>query len=180
MRIYFEGDFGGRWQADLLLIGRDGTKLRLPLEVSAEGRGSATVPVDDVAEGFLLLRNVAGEEVPPRRYTYAAEIERGYPFEIVSIEATPAERGVELRWETASEQDLLGFNVLRVREQSGPVVVVNPVWIPALGDRSNPTVYHYLDAAALEGVAYVYRVQGITRDGLTRASDPVGVHPSAP
>ena len=84
-------------------------------------------------------------------------------------------RGVELRWETLSEQDLVGFNVLRSREDGGVAVAVNPVWIPALGDRMNSTAYHYLDATAEPGIAYVYRIQGITKHGLTRRTEAVVV-----
>jgi hypothetical protein len=173
MKVHFEGEFPGLWQADLLLVGKDGSKRRLAFEIPAEGRGSTTIPVDDVAEGILLLRNLAGDEVPPRRYTYAVEGDRQYPFEIVSLEATPVELGITLNWETAVEQDLVGFNVLRVREAGGTTVSVNPVWIPALGDGTSATAYHYMDSTAEPGVAYVYRIQGITRKGLTRLSDPV-------
>ena len=81
--------------------------------------------------------------------------------------------------ETATEQDLVGFNVLRVRESGGDEVAINPVWIPALGNHTQQTAYHYLDATAQPGVAYVYRVQGITRRGLTRESDAIIVRPGA-
>jgi len=173
MKVHFEGEFPGRWQADLLLVGKDGSKRRLAFEIPAEGRGATTVPVDEVAEGILLVRNLAGTEVPPRRYTYAVEGDRQYPFEIVLFEAAPVEMGITLSWETAVEQDLVGFNVVRVREKGGTMVAVNPVWIPALGDGTSATAYHYMDSTAEPGVAYVYRIQGITRKGLTRLSDPV-------
>jgi len=68
---------------------------------------------------------------------------------------------------------LIGFNVLRVRENGGSEVVVNPVWIPALGDRGRPTSYHFQDRDVDPDASYIYRVQGITSDGLTSTSDPV-------
>lgn len=173
IRAHFEGEFPGRWQADLLLIGQDGTKRRVSLDVSPGGRGNITVPADSVEEAILLVRNLSGEEVPPRRYTYALEVDRDYPFDIVSLEALPATDGVALAWETASEQDLVGFNVLRTPERGGSAVAVNPVWVPALGERAASTAYHFLDSTAEPGVSYVYRIQGITRRGLTRLSDPV-------
>lgn len=179
-RVHFEGEFPGRWQVDLLLVGKDGSRRRLPLAISAEGRGAATVPVDDVEEALLLVRNLATDDVPPRRYTYVVEADRDYPFTIVSLEATALRSGIAVSWETAVEQDLAGFNVLRGRADGGPEMAVNPVWIPALGDLANPTAYHYLDPTAKPGVDYVFRVQGITTHGLTRSSDPVVARRSPP
>jgi len=175
LRLDFDGEFPGRWEADLVLFGGDGSRRRLAVPLSAEGRGSVTVPADEVAEALLLVRNTAGEEVPARRYTYAIDHERDYPFELAAFEATSAPRGIALAWETSSERELVGFNLLRMREGGGPVVGVNPVPVPALGDPASATAYHYQDATVEPGVAYVYRVQGVTRLGLTRRSDPVFV-----
>jgi hypothetical protein len=173
IRVHFDGEFPGRWQADLLLIGVDGTKHRVPFELAAPGRGDLTVPADGVEEAILLIRNLASEEVPARRYTYALEADRDYPFDLVSLEAIATPGGIALAWETASEQDLVGFNVLRAPERGGAAVAVNAVWIPALGTPSAPTAYRFLDATAESGESYVYRIQGITRRGLTRLSDPI-------
>jgi hypothetical protein len=175
LRIDFDGEFPGRWEADLLLFGSDGTKRRVAFPLSPEGRGAVTVPADEVAEALLLVRNTAGDEVPPRRYTYAVDHERHYPFEIATFEATSAPHGVALAWETSSEQDLAGFNLRRMREGGGATVTINPVLVPALGDLLSATAYHYLDTTAEPGVSYVYRVQGVTRLGLTRQSEPAFV-----
>jgi hypothetical protein len=174
LRIHFEGEFAGRFEADVLLIGRDGSKRRLPLRL-VEGRGESVFPVDALSEVLLLVRHLASEDRTPRRYTYAVHGERGYPFELVALDLAAGgdgpDDGVAIVWETASEQDLIGFNVLRAREDGGRVVRINPVWIPALGDASNATSYRYLDRTAERGVRYVYRVEGITRDGLTSIPD---------
>ncbi len=85
------------------------------------------------------------------------------------------EAGVLVEWETASEQRLVGFNLLRTRKAGGPVVVVNPIWIPALGDRAHATSYRFVDPDADPGAAYLYRIQGITTDGLTATSEAVAV-----
>jgi hypothetical protein len=180
MRIRFEGEFAGRWEADVLLIGRDGTKRRLPVAL-IEGRGESVFPADALSEVVLLVRQLSSEDRVARRYTYAVHAERGYPVELVALDVAaaggPAD-GVAVTWETASEQDLIGFNVLRSREEGGPAVRVNPVWIPALGDASNATAYRYLDRTVEPGVRYDYRVEAITRDGLTSVSDPVVHRPT--
>jgi hypothetical protein len=179
MRLHFEGEFTADWDADLVLFREDGSKFRLPLKL-VEGRGDTTIPLEGVASAWLLIRNLGGEASGERRYSYAAHREPGYPFELDLFEAAPAgadASGVLVSWETASEQRLLGFNVLRSREDGGPVVAVNPLWVPALGDAQTPTAYRYLDRSAEPGVAYLYRIQGITIDGLTSETDTVAVQP---
>ena len=52
-------------------------------------------------------------------------------------------------------------------------MAVNPVWVPALGDLETPTTYFFLDTSSEGGTSYVYRVQGVTADGLTSVSEPV-------
>ncbi len=171
-RIHFEGEFTARWQADLLMFGVDGSKRRVAFDLGPEGRTEATVPAGGLDEAVLLVRNVGSDDGAPRGYTYAAHHERGFPFELASIAAEPGEQGVAIRWETVSEQSLVAFNVLRRREDAERTEVVNSVWIPALGELSDSTSYHYVDLSTQPGVAYVYSIQGITRDGLTARSEP--------
>ena len=57
---------------------------------------------------------------------------------------------------------------------------VNPVWVPAVGDETISTSYHYLDRSARDGIVYRYRVEGITTEGLTSRSEPVNVQRAGP
>jgi hypothetical protein len=174
--LRFEGELTAGWEADLLLIDEAGILRRLAIDVSDEGWGQSTVPLDGVAEALLLVRNVGSGDRAAHRYSYAAHRVRGFPFEISTLEARPigeAGDGIDITWDTTSESRLIGFNVLRVREGGGSEVVANPVWIPALGDEARPTSYHFLDRDVVPGASYLYRVQGITSDGLTSTSDPV-------
>ncbi len=174
--LRFDGELTAGWEADLLLIDETGILRRLAIDVSSEGWGQSTVPLDGVAEALLLVRNVGSEDGAAHRYSYAAHRVRGFPFEISTLEARPigdAGDGIDITWETTSESRLIGFNVLRIREDGGSEVVANPVWIPALGDRARPTSYHFLDRDVDPGASYIYRIQGITSDGLTSTSDPV-------
>jgi len=178
LSIRFDGEFGARWEADLLLVERTGTLRRLPIELSAAGRGEVTVPLEEVAEALILIRAGGSDDDVARRYTYSAHREPGYPFDLAFLEARSVDapdEGVLVSWETRSEQQLLGYNVLRSRREGGPEVVANPVWVPALGDAGSATSYQYLDRSADPDVAYIYRVEGITRDGLTSRSDRVMV-----
>jgi hypothetical protein len=178
LRIRFEGEFAARWEADLLVVGRDGSLRRLPLELE-EGQGEIAIPLSAVSEVVLLTRNLGSDDGHARHYTYAAHGERGYPFEIGLLDAVSDRLGggVAVTWETLSEQELIGFNVLRSRETGGRVVTVNSVWIPALGNETDATSYFFLDPSAEPGIAYRYRIEGITRHGMTSSSDAISVRP---
>jgi len=188
LRVHFEGEFAASWEADLLLFDEGGRVRRLALEL-IDSRGEITVPVADVAEAVLLVRNLGSDDGESHRYTYSAQREKDFPFVIVSAGATPTDAtrpGVLVSWETASEQQLLAYNVVRSRADSGSSasspsrLTVNPIWIPALGDPARSTGYRFLDHSAEPGVSYIYRIEGITRDGLTSLSDPFIVAPAPP
>ena len=132
--------------------------------------------MDGLEEVLLLIRNIGGDDEAIPRYTYSANLEKGFPFELTMLEARPVDdpgTGLLVSWETQSEEQLIGFNILRQREQNGRRVVVNPVWIPAVGDQTNPTSYHFIDRSAEPGIPYIYSIDGITTSGLSSRSRPV-------
>ncbi len=173
--LHFEGGVGAAWEADLLLWDTSGAVRRLALPLDGGGRGEIAVPLDGVAEVVMLVRNLGSQDGAAHRYTYAAHREPGYPVEFGSLEARHLGHSVDLSWETSSEQELIGFNILRSRDAGGTESVVNPVWIPALGERDASTSYQYFDRSVEPGASYRYRVQAITVRGMTSLSDPVVV-----
>jgi hypothetical protein len=181
MRVHFEGDVAADWNVDLLLVSDRGTKHRVPLILSPERRGEVIVPLDHLGEAWLLVRNVGSDDGAAHRYTYFANYEPGFPFEITELRARRHEttRGsVVVAWDTAIEQDLVGFNILRRVEDGETEQTINPVWVPALGGVADETAYRYVDRTAEPGVGYVYRIQGITTTGLSSYSETVNVAPS--
>ena len=172
LSLRFEGEYGAAWEADLVLVDGEGVLRRLALDITAEGSGTSRVPLQGVVEAWLLVRNLGGEDGAAHGYSYAAHRERGYPVEIASFQAVDLGDGVDLSWDTASERDLVGFNVLRTTPGAASETVVNSVWIPALGEPDATTSYQFLDREARRDVTYVYRVQAITLDGLTSLSEP--------
>lgn len=181
LTLRFEGETPGTWDADLLLVMDSGQLRRVPVEIGPDGRGRLTVPLDGLAEALLLVRNL-DESGGPRRYSWSADRAAGYPFEIASLDASPLENGegVLLRWETASESGLVGFNVRRILEGGSEERRINPVWIPAFGNLSSPAFYQFVDATAEPGFSYRYRIEGVTSEGLSSFSDPVVVEAKAP
>jgi hypothetical protein len=178
MRVRFEGDFTARWEADLILVDGRGAMRRVSVKLSPEGGGECTVPLDDLAEALLLVRNVGSDDGAERRFTYAVHREKGYPFVLDTLRAVVQPGpggGVLVSWDTSIEQELIGFNILRESENGLLSIAANPVLIPAMGDETHAASYHFLDHTAGDETALRYRVQGVTVDGLTSLSDPVSV-----
>lgn len=77
------------------------------------------------------------------------------------FQAAKAPGGVELSWETVSENTLGGFNLYR-RELNGEYVKVNADLIPSQkGGQAEGSQYTYLDTGAQQGVVYEYRLDVI-------------------
>lgn len=172
--VFFEGDGGARWRADLILVDATGVKRRLALPIENGARGDLVVPAEGVEEALLLVRRIDGELGVRRPYTWAAQLDRGFPFELEALAARPAEDevGVLVSWTTTGETGVLGFNVLRSQQTSAePGVPVNPVWIPAVGSEVSSVSYHFVDRTAEAEQAYLYHVQAVTFEGLTVRSD---------
>ena len=173
--VLFEGAISGRWEADLLLSRADGSLQRVAMPLSDETRAELTVPLDGLDELMLLVRNLSTDEPNALRYTWSIHRERDFPFELVALEASfvEASGGVLVSWETLVERRLMGFNVVRNDESTGESTRINPVWVPAVGDGSSSMAYQFLDATARSDGRYLYRVEGITLEGLTSRSEPV-------
>ncbi|MDH3628565.1 MAG: hypothetical protein OES25_13045 [Acidobacteriota bacterium] len=165
MRIRFEGSFEGQWDADLILVQSNGERRRLPFDLQDGTRGDRTLPLQQIESAWLLIRNL-GEDSTPQTYTVLAHEEPGFPFELLSVEAVATGSGVDIRWETAAEHQMIGFNLVRRVVGGETTVVVNPVWIPSLGDATHATSYSFFDRGADPDIDYEYRIVGITRDAL--------------
>jgi hypothetical protein len=180
LTVRFEGELSARWGADLLVVRNDGGMHRVPLTLDAEDTGEVSVPLQDVREVVLMVRNLDPEGRPARHYTWAAHFEDGFPAEFGAIRAEAAgpDGGALVSWETWSEQGLLGFNVLRARSDGGVASRVNPVWIPSMGGSSGPASYSFFDASAGAGTAYRYRIEAVTLEGLKSLSETAPLAPA--
>jgi hypothetical protein len=180
LTIRFEGDPSARWAVDLLLVHPNGALRRVPVVLDADDASELSVPVQDVREVLLLVRNLDPEGRPARRYSWAAQFEPGFPAEFGALRAEPTSRGAGtlVSWETVTERGLLGFNVLRSRLDRGAAVRVNPVWIPSVGESSGPAAYSFFDAGAEAGVAYRYEIEAVTLEGLASRSEAIPLAPT--
>jgi hypothetical protein len=180
LTIRFEGDVTARWGADLLVVRSDGSLQRVPMPLDAGDAGELSVPLQDIREALLLVRNLDGEGRAARPYSWAAQFEPGFPAEFgaLQVERAGSEGGALVSWETSTERGLLGFNVLRARSDVAEAIRVNPVWIPSVGETSGPASYSFFDSDAEPGVSYRYRVEAVTLEGLTSRSEPVVLAPA--
>jgi len=92
---------------------------------------------------------------------------------LTSFTAAASRAGVTLRWRTASELDVLGFDVWRFG--AGKAVKVNRALVPAKAGASGAS-YRLVDRTARAGASYTYRLRAVGRDGsrVWRASTRIG------
>jgi hypothetical protein len=86
------------------------------------------------------------------------------PVELTSFSAYRKGGVVELRWQTATEQNNFGFEVQR-REDDGAWTVIT--FVAGHGNSSSPKRYEYNDAIGTRHGDIAYRLMQIDRDGTT-------------
>ena len=154
---------GGRPGVDLLIYYPGETQPAL-VPVPFDGdTGKVLIPWAEAREAYIVLRNDAfGPRAEATRFDVRLGRNPLAPFDLAGFTATPFGRSVGLEWTTASEEGLLGWNVLRAPDPSGPFTRINAVAVPALGDGRNDTGYLFVDETARPGRRYYYALEGVT------------------
>ena len=75
---------------------------------------------------------------------------------------------IEVQWETESEFDTVGFNVLRSEAASGNFVRINEIIIPGSVDATLGGSYQFVDTNVEPGTVYYYRLEDIEYDNTTK------------
>jgi len=78
-----------------------------------------------------------------------------------------------LEWETESELDIVGFNILRGDSESGPFLKINDQIIPPSIDPIIGGDYSYTDKNVVAGETYFYILEDIESSGRTNQHGPV-------
>ncbi len=99
--------------------------------------------------------------------------------ELTSFTAQPLDGAVELRWETGSELDNLGFHIYRSPTDAGPYERITARVIPGLGSSPEGATYAYRDASLTNGETYYYKLEDIETTGKTELHGPVSATPEA-
>lgn len=170
---------GGRPGADLLVF-YPGESQPALIPVPFDGpTGRVLIPWADAREVWIILRNDSfGPRAEPSRFDVHLGRNPLAPFDLAAFTATPLGGGVSLEWTTASEEGLLGWNVLRATEPTGPFTRINGVAVPAMGDGRNDTGYLFVDENARAGRRYYYALEGVTVAGLPQRTHVTSARPA--
>jgi hypothetical protein len=98
---------------------------------------------------------------------------------LVSFDATGYDGAVELRWETGSELDNLGFHLYRSSVEEGPYERITGNPIPGLGSSVQGARYSHVDSDLTNGETYYYRLEDIETRGVMNLHGPVSATPEA-
>ena len=99
--------------------------------------------------------------------------------ELLTFTALGGDGAVELRWETGSEVDNVGFYLYRATSESGPYEPVNPNVIPGLGSSPLGASYRYVDSGLVNGTTYYYELEDLESNGVRERHGPVSATPEA-
>ncbi len=82
--------------------------------------------------------------------------------ELLNFNAEPNEEGVVLTWQTATERDNAGFNILRSEQRMGEYVQLNSSLMPTRANNNEGATYSLVDNTAVKGKVYYYQLQDIS------------------
>jgi len=89
--------------------------------------------------------------------------------ELLSFQVHVKKRGAVISWETASELNIMGFNLLRQMVQpdgtGSRMSVINKELVSNQGDAYCGALYHYIDPNIIPGTTYRYYLQALDYDG---------------
>ncbi len=168
--VSVETEPGPGWEIELLVAAPHLPRVwrRVPVRLDEKGRGTVRAPWDDAAEMILMVRRPS-LDAPASRLSYVVTPDEAFPFELTSLAAEPEAGQIRLVWETESERDLVGWQVLRATGR-GPLLPVEGIMVPALGTEDGPVSYQFVDDGVTAGAVYRYRIVGVTIEGLTQRS----------
>ena len=142
--------------------------------------------------GIELTSWVRAADVPPEINSYYGHptdvgnpgYRKGGPLPVVlsHFRSERTDTGVVIRWETASEVETAGFNLLRGTTWQGPFTQLNASLIPGAGTTGEQHDYTWTDTAAKPNVVYYYRIEEVLFDGkrqtlaTTRLKGHVSAH----
>ena len=130
----------------------------------------------DTPAGTIQFNQIYTAETAKNCYCVYAAYTRGQitPVVLQNLSAVSVENGVLISWETVTETNNFGFNIMRAESKDGEQTQVNPEMIMsqiAPGDMFGAS-YEYLDSTAAEGVTYYYWLVDVPLD----SADLPGIH----
>ncbi len=96
---------------------------------------------------------------------------------LISFWAFGKDEEVQVRWETASESQNLGFNLYRSTSSDGTYTKINAGIISGLGSSLTGKEYSFTDADVSNGRTYYYKLESIEFTGTRVMHGPIEAHP---
>jgi hypothetical protein len=84
---------------------------------------------------------------------------------LISFTAEASGSSIVVRWETATEENMIGFKLYRSITESSPGVDLYPEGFPAKGNAQTGDTYQYEDVDVTQGVKYYYLLKEVTSSG---------------
>jgi aspartate 1-decarboxylase len=132
----------------------------------------ADVVVDDVSLGPLPSYEFPDVQADHTIHVIFEEIPTA--VSLASLEALPGAGSITVAWETASEIDTLGFNILRSTSTDGTYSQLNDALIGSQAPGSPAgAVYGWNDEDVESGVIYYYKLEALDADGSSALYGPV-------
>lgn len=101
--------------------------------------------------------------------------------DVLSFSGKLASGTVKLSWETASEREVVGFNLYRAKTRDGARKLINSEKISAQNPGADGgAVYTFVDTSAKPGKKYFYWLESISIDNTTKLIGPVKVKVGQP
>ncbi|NVM01701.1 MAG: T9SS type A sorting domain-containing protein, partial [Candidatus Helarchaeota archaeon] len=91
--------------------------------------------------------------------------------ELVSFEASEIDGKVIIKWETASEENNLGFNILKSQRKDVEFIKVNDALIKS----SDEGIYNFTDKDVETGNTYYYILQSVDITGKNRSYQTISI-----
>ena len=98
-------------------------------------------------------------------------------IELSGFSAFPGDKKVTVMWETATEIDNAGFNILRAESENGEYVQINKSLIPAKGSSTQGASYQIVDEGLQNRRTYFYKLEDIDLNGNSTMHGPVSATP---
>jgi subtilisin family serine protease len=95
--------------------------------------------------------------------------------QVASFTAISDVEGVLLEWETTTEINIRGWQLLRNTSPDGPLLLLTPEPLPGRGSGAfgTPRSYFFVDTTAVPGGTYEYRLAPVSVNGLPLETQPL-------
>ncbi len=147
----------------------------------------SALPDGNVIDSYMFIGrsstgNVANIYIDDITYTNIIS-DQPLPVELSAFSLAAGNRFVDLKWQTASELDNLGFIILRSNDKEGEYTELASYEyfddLKGAGTTSEENKYHFRDETVFNGVTYWYKLCDVDMNGIKTMHGPLKATPRA-